>query len=342
MRLISNKLGFVRVIIISIISIVILLTLFSLLGQYFNYSEGQQSQVTSAFNEITGGVDDEDFFEIYDREILSERPTYYTVSRDGFDIISGRIPSGELGGSESSFSSEFSSEYCSASKIQGIFSSNQQLARNLYNRHKDLFDNFVDKYPGMETEILLAILLIESRGSPFHSNKVDLDYGSRNPPTTRFECHIFNREMQAIAVDCTCSNPEVCNFQGSRVFSQELSETNFEAFTRAREINKQKAIFSSSFGFGQIMGMNYQRVGYSSLDDFYNAMFIEENQVRIFLNFLESNSNLIAALIDKDFSDAARFYNGNACCPESADPSDRYNVILECAYLNINNEELVS
>ncbi|MBK7937928.1 MAG: N-acetylmuramidase family protein [Lewinellaceae bacterium] len=72
------------------------------------------------------------------------------------------------------------------------------------------------------------------------------------------------------------------------------------------------AIQSASWGMFQIMGFHYGSLGFSSAEDFYNAMNRSEaDQFDIFLRFLEKN-NLIAPLKQLNWAAFARAYNGES------------------------------
>lgn len=162
---------------------------------------------------------------------------------------------------------------------------------------------------GIEREVLNAIITVETRAK-------SLD--SEGHPIVRFECHRFNPVVSSSNLPCTIESGDT--------FSRVASETNKEAFLKAKEINEEQAIMQSSFGFPQIMGFNYRAAGYSSPKDFYEAMFKEENQVSAFLNFLGSNSDLMTALKNKDWDEIARLYNG------AKYEENNYHVKLENAY----------
>lgn len=147
----------------------------------------------------------------------------------------------------------------------------------------------------IEPEKLKAIHVIES------GNKY---FDAQNHPVTRFECHHFNKYDVKEKVPCTIKSGET--------FSRVSSETNKEAFLRAKEIDEKHAIMSSSFGFAQILGSNYGMLGYSTPQEFYQTMFTKEGQELAFLRFIKSNTVLFSELKkeDTDWDIVARQYNG--------------------------------
>jgi hypothetical protein len=86
-------------------------------------------------------------------------------------------------------------------------------------------------------EILRAIRSIES---------------DNNPSAVRFEPHLFLRRVPGADIPFT-RDPE-------RGISLVRSETNREAFERARRINEQAAIESTSWGLYQVLGSHLLRI----------------------------------------------------------------------------------
>ncbi len=78
-------------------------------------------------------------------------------------------------------------------------------------------------------------------------------------------------------------------------------------------------IYATSFGFGQIMGFNFEKAGYNSLLDFYNAQFTLDGQIISFINFIKNISVLIKALKEKDFTKFTKNYNGDSYKDNSYD-----------------------
>ena len=164
----------------------------------------------------------------------------------------------------------------------------------------------VDK--NIDPNLLLALIKVESSGNCFDSS---------NYPTLRFECHKFNERNLDEKVNCDI---------GDKGFSEVSSQTNKNAFQNARKIDENNAILSTSFGCYQILGENYEKVGYSSplsfLEDIEKS---EEKQTEIFLKFIENTPGLIFAISQKDFDRIALLYNGPSNTKE-------YSEKLENAY----------
>lgn len=79
---------------------------------------------------------------------------------------------------------------------------------------------------------------------------------------------------------------------------------------KAAEKDRQAALQSASWGLFQIMGFNYKKCGYKSVQHFVNAMYHSEGmQLVAFCNFIK-NSNLDDELRSKQWAKFAYRYNG--------------------------------
>lgn len=82
----------------------------------------------------------------------------------------------------------------------------------------------------------------------------------------------------------------------------------------AVELDREEALQSASWGRFQIMGFNWRRAGYESLQDFVNGMINggEAEHLRAFCCFVRSDAELRQAIRDRDWSTVALLYNGPA------------------------------
>lgn len=87
-----------------------------------------------------------------------------------------------------------------------------------------------------------------------------------------------------------------------------------ERLAAAVGLDRDAALQSASWGKTQIMGFNWRRAGYESLQDFVNGMIQggEAEHLRAFCCFVRSDAELRQALRDRDWSTFARLYNGPA------------------------------
>lgn len=80
---------------------------------------------------------------------------------------------------------------------------------------------------------------------------------------------------------------------------------------RASEFDRDAALKSCSWGLFQLMGFNYPLCGFTTLQQFINAMYESvDRHLDAFVQFILSDKNLRQALVDEDCTKAARIYNG--------------------------------
>lgn len=187
---------------------------------------------------------------------------------------------------------------------------------------------FAEKY-SIEKEKLQAILDIESK-----ANALD----NEGFPTVRFECHIFNDMNTRYCDEYRKDDDEKldCTINSGEFFSKVSSETNKEAFLKAKKINSDLAICSSSFGMAQVMGFNYKFVGFNSMDEFYKAMLKKEGQITAFLNYIRNKEIVFDQLRSKDtnWKIVADGYNG------AASDANNYATKLETKYNELKTTAL--
>ncbi|MFT4304998.1 MAG: N-acetylmuramidase domain-containing protein, partial [Candidatus Woesearchaeota archaeon] len=142
---------------------------------------------------------------------------------------------------------------------------------------------------------LFAILNVESSSQPFYSD---------GHPIVRFECRRYNSRVsgeEMVPCETTYNQPYGIG-----------AHTNYEAFKHALTLNRNQALLQTSFGLGQVMGFNYNLVGYSSVEEFYSSMFNENNQALAFLDFIKSNNQIFNELKNENtnWDIIAHFYAG--------------------------------
>ena len=92
----------------------------------------------------------------------------------------------------------------------------------------------------------------------------------------------------------------------------DVQSKEWSAFNDAFKKNKDAAMQSTSIGIGQIMGFQYKRLGYKSVDDMWNdAKKGLSEQVNQIVKFIKSDRNLELALRNKNWSQVAKLYNGS-------------------------------
>ncbi|WP_289138867.1 N-acetylmuramidase family protein [uncultured Pseudomonas sp.] len=165
---------------------------------------------------------------------------------------------------------------------------------------------------GVPLASIYAINEVESKGRGF------LDNGK---PVILFERHIMYRQLtkvrhegdnaaelkhhadQLAAVNPALVNPKSGGYSGGTAEHQRLA--------MARLIDDTAALESASWGAFQIMGFHWQRLGYTSVQDFVAAMSAgESQQFDSFTRFIETDPVLHKALKARKWSEFAKLYNG--------------------------------
>lgn len=138
-------------------------------------------------------------------------------------------------------------------------------------------------------------------------------------PQILFERHIFHRLTNGQFDDGDISDPSPGGYGPA-------GAPQYDRLARALSRNRIAALQSTSWGIGQIMGMNYTKAGFQNMDEMVAAMSdSEDQQLTAVGNFLAS-VGLDASLRVHDWASFARVYNG----PNYA--INRYDVRLNGEY----------
>jgi hypothetical protein len=162
-----------------------------------------------------------------------------------------------------------------------------------------LITEFAHQY-FIEPPVLAAIVEVESSGSGFYPS--DSPYAGKCK--VRFEPDFFQKYAStrpfflppSVTVETAKQDPR---FTGRLAYEQAILQS------------PSSAIKATSFGLGQILGMNFEKVGYNSLIEFSNAMEESEySQLQAFMKFITNSPALLVAAQQRDFVTVARLYNG--------------------------------
>ena len=172
---------------------------------------------------------------------------------------------------------------------------------------KDLFIDSFARIFRIDNEVLRAIIKIESSGIGFVDGKMKI----------RFEPHIFfDRTTNENATNCfKLGEPRYLehyykfNDEWFNVHSSQNSE--YVSFGLAKDLDKQVAYESISMGMGQVMGFNYNSLGYYSAQE----MFIEFSKGELYqltgmFSFIANKANLLESIRLRDWYRVAYLYNG--------------------------------
>lgn len=151
---------------------------------------------------------------------------------------------------------------------------------------------------GVPLAAVKAIAEVESNGSGMQAD---------GAPKILFEAHHFSRLTNG-AFDK--SHPNI----SSKKWNRALYKGGAAEHTRLDEavkLNRDAALQSASWGRFQIMGFNFKRLGYPTVQAFVNDMYAgEAGQLRAFTKFIKSDAALNNALRALNWQEVARRYNG--------------------------------
>lgn len=167
---------------------------------------------------------------------------------------------------------------------------------------------------GVGARALAALVDVETRGAGFYANGL---------PVILLERHYVARLCtagQAAQLPASVCNTTRGGYVGG------IGE--WDRFETVARVSLNVAIQSCSWGLGQIMGANWQGMGYPSPQAFLDDAALNETvQIRQIARFVRMTPGLIAALNLQDWPTVARLYNGPA--------SIGYDTKLAASFANI-------
>ena len=153
-------------------------------------------------------------------------------------------------------------------------------------------------------------------------------------PKILFEGHVFWQQLKNRGVNpdslLNSSNKNVLYKKWTKSFYQggekEYDRLNEAIAIKADPKIKEAALASASWGCFQIMGYHAVSLGYASVQDFVDKMYLHEREhLKAFGKFLEVN-NIITFLRNKNWAKVAEKYNG------SGYRTNKYDEKLQKAY----------
>lgn len=172
----------------------------------------------------------------------------------------------------------------------------------------------------VETAALKAVEEVETNGKG--------GFLPSGRPTILFEGHVFWSQLKKRGI-----NPERFSDGNEDILYPKWDkshykggESEYDRLNRAREINKDAADSSASWGMFQVMGYNYNVCGEKSVENFVKMMSISElHQLLLSIRFIRSGG-MLPSLQRKEWADFARRYNGPSY------QENRYDEKLAAAY----------
>lgn len=180
---------------------------------------------------------------------------------------------------------------------------------------------------GVEVAALRAILEKESKGSGFNAD---------GTPKILYERHIMYRRLTehfgvATAKYWATGRSDLVYSKGYGVGGYGKYSEQPKKLEAAAKIDRTSAIESCSWGIAQIMGYHWKLCGFSSVQQFVNAMYKSEDaQFEVFVKFLEG-SGIVPYLKKLDWANVALRYNGKNY------KQNNYDVDLKRYYLKFKD-----
>ncbi len=181
----------------------------------------------------------------------------------------------------------------------------------IYNNFGGLLD-VLSKEIKIDIATAIAVLAVESGGN---------GYGKSGKVLIRFENHLFNRFFGKTNQDIYDEHFKYSPRQQwkSHLFRKKISdkwitfhgnqEKEWEVLTFARSLDNDAALRSASYGAPQILGTNFKRIGYKSVEEMLNN-FEKNIRFHIFGLFDFFNPKMIKHLQNNEFEGFAKYYNG--------------------------------
>ena len=194
------------------------------------------------------------------------------------------------------------------------FSQKHITATHIWNNYGGAIE-FLAARVGIDVALAVAVVAIESGGHGF---------GADGRMVIRLEVHIFwgqwgvthpDQFNALFAFNHTGStslghkfrvNP---NAPWQDVHTNQASE--WAAFAVAQQLDAHMAKLSISMGLAQVMGFNFKRIGYATVEAMFDALSQDERlHVLSLFSFIAADGNLVRALQQNDLVTFARGYNG--------------------------------
>ena len=159
---------------------------------------------------------------------------------------------------------------------------------------------------GVEVAALRAILEKESKGSGFNAD---------GTPKILYERHIMYQRLTehfglATAKYWATGRSDLVYSKGYGAGGYGKYSEQPKKLEAAAKIDRTSALESCSWGIAQIMGYHWKLCGFSSIQQFVNAMYkSEDSQFEVFVKFLEG-SGIVPYLKKLDWANVALRYNG--------------------------------
>lgn len=173
----------------------------------------------------------------------------------------------------------------------------------------------------IEPAALKAVIGVEAAGEGFDK---------QGRPTILFEPHVFWDQLTKIRYftkrdELRKSHPGILSPTWDKSLYA-VGGSSHDKLKVAAELNWEAAHKSASWGLGQVMGFNAEKIGYASVKEFVADMYESEaKQLKAMGRFLKAN-NLIGKIQRHDWAGFALGYNGRSYA------KNKYDIKLAAAY----------
>lgn len=211
--------------------------------------------------------------------------------------------------------------YCYGPLTQAVA---DPIIRNRYLQEEEFVNG--GKLLGIETLVIKAFAVVEAKEYGFMSDGFPVILFERH----KFYSYIRDNLNISLANEYALKYPNICNKEPGGYVG---GKGEFTKYSQASKLDLNGAKSSCSWGMFQIMGFNFKACGYENVDSFVSDMIkSEDNHLKAFVNFIKSDAILHKALMQKDWTGAARRYNGPAYA------RNQYDVKMTQAYTEFKNE----
>lgn len=164
---------------------------------------------------------------------------------------------------------------------------------------------------GCEPEVIKAIAEVETGWRPGKTGFLTVPASKYEPehvaPIILFERHVFSR-LTGRKYDK--SHPHISHpawIPGT----YGASRTQHHRLQEAAKLDRDAALQSCSWGMFQMMGFNWELMGYTNLQDFISEMY-SSNYAHLdsFIRYIRGRGGMQKALQDKNWDRIALLYNG--------------------------------
>lgn len=169
----------------------------------------------------------------------------------------------------------------------------------------------------LDPSVACAVIAVESAGTGFQNHRMII----------RFENHVFKKQWGPDHTEVFDQHFKTAPTQTWKEHQWRNSpskiwrtlhtkaagqDEEWEAFLFACTLDHDAAIKSISMGAPQIMGFNYDKIGFNSPGEMFTAFSMEESSHILGLfDFIRSDHLMVRALRNRDWTGFAAIYNGS-------------------------------